>query len=252
MKIRGRLYLYLALSALLGALARQRVESRLEWRYPALNELVVTENYTQDLGALFLGARRLGADLAYIQFLQYYGLRKKEHDHEEHGHAKRGPGIIDEFVGGVYPLLLEKARRTLRLDPFFNGAILEAAGALAFNQWRPDEALALLEEAIRRDPHYYRYHLYASAILYKNENQDSKLIDTLKEAIKYPDCPPIFQGILGNLLRKYGAYADAAKVYLHMMETSPYDYQRHDARKRLTRLLQEHPEIGPQLGLQLR
>ena len=223
----------------------RRLSRALSWRYPPVNELVVTENYIRDLGALLFGAHRLAADVAYVDFLQYYGTGDLEEDIGPASQQRRA-----ELKSG-HPRLLELGTRILRLDPYFNAAILEAAGSIAFNQMRVDEALTLLREAIERDPSFFRYHLYVSAILYKEKGNVPGLINLLLEAIKYPDCPPLLELVLANLLKKVGRYMDAARVYIHTHTTAAKDYERNDALRRLKILVGEHPELGPQLANEL-
>jgi len=214
----------------------RRLSAALPWRYPVLTDLVMTENYAGDLGALLLGAHRLAADIAYIQLLQYYGV-------SEHGHSHDDGGFHD-ISEGKYPELKTLSTRIMRLDPFFNGPILESAGALAFNQDRPDEAMLLLQEGIQRDPQFFRYHLYLTAILFREKGNDAGLIELLLQAIKTPDCPPLFELMLGNLLRQAGRFEDAARVYLHTFYTAPQESDRKDAERRLRSLILESREAA--------
>ncbi len=258
----------LAVCALLIGWADERLSKAMTWRFPAVNELVVTENYLTDVGCLLIGAHRLAADVAYVQFLQYYGLSEHVAEDEAAEKAEVGPHVDgpppgmspDEYIkilrthdksSGIYPRMLELSTRILRLDPFFNGVILEAAGALAFNQKRIDESLGLLREAIVRDPSYFRYHLYVSSILYKQKGNDTGMIDLLLEAIKYPDCPPMFEMILGNLLKKVGRPLDAAHVFLHTYQTAHKDYEKSDALRRLKLVCAQNPAVARQIGAEL-
>ncbi|MCB4756944.1 MAG: hypothetical protein LHV69_07965 [Elusimicrobia bacterium] len=250
MESRKSLFFFLILSVIIIVLAKWRIDARFEWKYPPLNQLVVTENYAGDVGALLLGARRLAADIAYIQFLQYYGV--EEHIKESDSrvvHVTPWGHRIGHEEGGIYPRLKEFGERILMLDPYFNAAILEVAGALAFNQVRIQESLDLLQEAIQWDPSFYRYHLYATAILYRSNQQDEKLIVVLREAIQYRECPILLEQVLGNLLKKYGRYEEAARVFLHIIDTAPYESDRTSAQKKLESLLQQNPGVGVKLGL---
>ncbi len=223
----------------LTGVAQHQIEKTWEWRFPALTSLVVTEHYTQDLSATFLGTRRLAGDLAYIQFLQYYGVPEGEEEgHEESpGHEHH-----HSYEGGVYSRAYEFGQRLVRLNPFFNGPVLEMAGALAFNLKRPKEGLALLAEAIRLDPAFYRYRVYVAAILYKNNNRDDRLIDMLEEAMRYPDCPVLLQRVLGNLLIKNGLYLRAAYVFRHIAETAKQAFERESGLNSLKEIVIAHPE----------
>lgn len=255
----------LAVFALMIGWADDRLSRAMTWRFPPLTELVVTENYLTDIGCLLIGAHRLAADVAYVQFLQYYGLSEHvdedEEDKKYEGELIPGSRTTPEaYMGhlrahdisrGHYQRILELSQRMMRLDPFFNSVVLEAAGALAFNQKRIDESLQLLREAIERDPSYYRYHLYLSSILYKEKGNDAGMIDFLLEAIKYPDCPPMFQMILGNLLKKVGRPLDAAHVFIHAYQTAHKEYEKADALRRLKLVCAQNPEVARQVAGEL-
>ncbi|MFN0117824.1 MAG: tetratricopeptide repeat protein [Elusimicrobiota bacterium] len=222
------------------------LSSHENWKYPHLRELVLTEYYSSDMGFVSLGARRLAADVGYIQFLQYYGVRENENKDlvtkiDEQGNR------TDFTMRGKYPRLYELGLRYLRLDPFFNHVILEAGGALAFNQSRSEEALSYLREAIVRDPTFWRYHLYATAILYKNSGEDEKLISILENTTKYPDSPVLFKFVLANLFKKIGKIEKAGMLYKSILLTAPSESDRNDARKRIEKLLREHPSLAAQI-----
>jgi tetratricopeptide (TPR) repeat protein len=238
-RLRGPL-LVLVLCGAVVFWSNRRLSAGLAWPYPPLTDLVVTEHYAEDIGIILAGARSLAGDISYIQLLQYYGVPEnaEAEKHEEE------TGEFHDIAEGRYPRLLELGTRLLRLDPYFNGPILETAGALAFNQKRVDEATKLLHDGIKLNPHFFRYHLYLAAILFKANGNDEGLIKTLLEAIKYPDCPALFEIILGNLLKKTGRFADAAQVYLHTAETAPQDHDRRDAGRRLEALVRERPEAA--------
>jgi tetratricopeptide (TPR) repeat protein len=215
-------------------------------RMVSLDELVVNENIVQDIGAISLGARRVGANLAYIQLLQYYGVGLFHHpkDDEGDGHAQaRYPRIKQVEIDLNFPRLQEFGFRIIRLHPRFNAAVLEVAGALAFNQHRTDEALELLREAITRDPVFFRYHLYTAAILYKFDNDDDKLIEKLDEAVQYPDCPPLLKNVLANLYKKKGQFENAAKIYINIIERGVHESDRNHAAYELKKIIMNHPHL---------
>lgn len=235
-------YFWIFLCVALIVFARWRVEAKYEWRYPALDEMMMSEHYAGDLGFLMLGSRRLAADIAYIQYLQYYGVSEHHHDEDCENSTDTAHAQIHDFASGNYPLLKEKIQRVLRLDPFFNQAVLEGAGALAFNQKRSDEALDVLSEGIRRDPAFFRYRLYVGAIAYSDANDDRKLMALLDEAIQYNDCPRLLENILANLHKKFGEYTQAFRIYIHMLETAPGQADLESALIRAQRLAEDHPE----------
>src|SRR5258708_24112176 len=76
------------------------------------------------------GMRRVGADWAYIDALQYIGDARNSSD----GHYRR-----------TYPLY----REVLWIDPYFHFAVLEGASCLGWNHGRLEAAQELLEAAMR-------------------------------------------------------------------------------------------------------
>lgn len=242
----SQLLAYAALFFALAFVAAHQARRFPNRRQTALTDFYITDSYAQDMGAVMIGARRMAANLAYIELMQYYGVYEVEDPAIE-------AGAYIESLSGNYPntnidltfrRLQEFGFRIVRLDPLFNEAILEISGALAFNQQRLEQATDLLEEAIRRDPTFYRYRLYAAAILYKGKGQEKSLIHTLDEAIQYPDCPMVLKNILANLHKKYKHFKTAALIYVNMYETSHNDGERHQAQEGLEKLLKEHPELS--------
>lgn len=242
MKLSKSLILALIIFGCLNGFSQWKINASSQWPHVPLNQLTFNQHIAQDLGALFVGSHRLAADLAYIQFLQYYGTPENEdgeEGHDGHHHSHDDSEIHDFTREGQYSRLEEFGTRILRLDPYFHEPILEVAGSLAFNQKRIGSSLDLLREAVNRDPHFHRYRLYAAAILYKNEGQDLKLIDSLIEAIRYPDCPPVLENVLGNLLKKYKRFGEAKMVYQHTIDTALDESSRETARRNLAKLLEE-------------
>ena len=191
----------------------------------------VAQYAVQDMAAVLAGARRMGADVAFIQLLQYYGSGEE---------AKPRPGErVDDPKKLWLPRFLPLSSRIAALNPFFRFGVLFSAGTLGFVLDRPEEALSLLERATAVDPTFWRYRLYAGAIAYqKNENPD-KVIVFLEEALKYPDCPSILQNILANLHKKRGDYARAAEIYRFTLQTSRDPAAVNTARTQLKRLREE-------------
>jgi tetratricopeptide (TPR) repeat protein len=124
----------------------------------------------------------------------------------------------------------------MRLDPFFNSAILEGGMVLAFNHQRFNAALDLLKEGLDWDPLYHEYRLYMAVVLYKSHGKDEKLVDLLSQAVQFPDCPVLLERVLANLFIKYGRAEQAAQMFRHIIETAPKETDREEARNRLQRL----------------
>jgi tetratricopeptide (TPR) repeat protein len=220
-------------------IARIRIESVFHWPFPEPNRLIVTPRYSGDLGALLFGSHRIAADVVLIQFLQYYGVH--HHEAEEEAEKEHSLPHGEEY----FPEVNTYAVRLLRLDPFFNSAILAFAGTLAFNQRETGQALDWLKEAIERDPTFWRYRLYAAAILYKQKGDDKGLIRLLEEAARYPDCPGVLKHVLGNLFRKSGQLEKAADIYILMITNSRNPDDASTGEKSLASLAKSNPSVAP-------
>jgi hypothetical protein len=161
----------------------------------------------QDTAAALSGLRRFGGDLAFIQLLQYFA----EPDPASEGKPK------SEWLMQFLPQSL----RFARLSPYFHGGFLYSAGCLGFVLDRPQEALFLLQQGAAVDPTFWRYRIYAAAIVYqRDQSQAEKIIPLLEEALKYPDCPSMLAHILANLHKKRGNFRRAAEIYVHLIDTS--------------------------------
>ena len=142
-------------------------------KMPRLNDYAVF-----DLMSIAAGVRRLSADIAWIQLLQYYGSPEMElskdteyklswdmaryifgmkvepgegeHKGPEDGHNDNESHMHYEprLNGGTYSAFLNYSYRVVELDPFFYYAYLFGSGALAWNLNRPDEAIELLRYGI--------------------------------------------------------------------------------------------------------
>ena len=229
----------------------------------------------QDTATVLNGARRFGADLAFIQLMQYYGspefadpqvsypLRRKphrytqnnphknredSHPHNEKGHERAHEGAhahlhlgsegTADATGEVspgFPLLGDFALRAGTLDPRFHFAYLFVSGALAFNLNRGDDAVRVLEHGIRGDPSFWRYRMYQGAIAYRKSQETEKVIATLEEAIKDPDCPSMIKNILAHIYIKKGNPKRAAEIYVDLLESRDPSYATH-AKTQLIRL----------------
>ncbi len=213
-----------------------------------------------DLSTVMAGIRRAGADIAWIQLLQYYGAPEKPLDRDttfrlEWDMTKYlfGMGVEKEVCkkdgctseghyhshteGGVYPKLYSYARRVVNLDPFFQYAYLFSAGALAWNLNRPEEAQSLLRRGIEtmekyrpsitRDPSqpYWQLHLYLSAIIYRNEGRHDEMTALLATAAEQPGAPNLVKSVLASLYQKQGNFPAALKLWLAIHDSGDPMYR---------------------------
>jgi hypothetical protein len=115
--------------------------------FPLFERPVMEDFAVQDMGAVVNGARRLGADLAFIELLQYYGSPENAHpDHprgrralasrtieeieeRESGHVHihmghEGEAETTDRPSGAFPELKDYAFRAGALDPRFHFSFL--------------------------------------------------------------------------------------------------------------------------------
>jgi tetratricopeptide (TPR) repeat protein len=192
-----------------------------------------TAHAMEELAFVGLGMRRQDADLHFIRLLQYYG--ESEPGEEE------GPGPHLESGGGNYPEIYPRALRLMELDPYFRYGCLYAAGALAFNLNRPEQAVSLLRAALQNDPKAWQYHLYLAAVAYKKEREFGKLVDVLEPALKDPGCPALLKSIVAGIYRKMGMLQKALALYQDIVDHSKDEGLRQASRERIRRILEGRP-----------
>lgn len=226
-----------------------------------------TTAYTAfDFASVVFGIRRLGADIAWIQLLQYYGSPEKPLDKDREFQLSwdmtkylfgvriekevcSEPGCLHEdhyhpqLEGGVYPAFARYCYRIIALDPFYYYAYLYGGGALAWNLDRPDEALKLLEHGIlvmekhkrniTRDIHqpYWQLNLYASAIVYRTSGDFAGMIRLLETAVRQPDAPNMVKSILANIYQKQQRYAEAVRLWIEIYDSRDQSYRANAERK---------------------
>lgn len=202
-----------------------------------------------DMLALALGARRLFADVWFIRLMQYYGSSELRHsdedededprfdwlkpkEHAEHRHDHR-----ELNGGGRYGEFLRRARHVLEIDPNFTVAGLYGAGSLAFNLNRPDEAVELLEYALKYSPKEWKYLKVLAAIGYSRGGGDPAAVAaSLEPLLKDPDCPVMLKQQAAFLNKKIGNYPAAAAIYADIAATSRDMFYVRNAEKQLESL----------------
>lgn len=221
---------------------------------------------TVDLAGAVFGVRRLAADIAWIQLLQYYGtpeqplIKNQEYRRsgaitkflygwqEVHdGQAGNDQEYDPQFGGGKYPALLSYCYRIVALDPFYTYAYLYGGGTLAWNLNRPDEALELLRHGITvmeryhhdltRDVHqpYWQLNLYVSAIIYRTSGDHAAMVRLLETAVRQPQAPNMVKAILANIYQKQNNHPAAARLWLEIYDSKDPSY-RATAEKKLAEL----------------
>ena len=115
----------------------------------------------------------------------------------------------------VAPHAEKDTLRVVRIDPYFHRAYLFGAGILAWFKSvdRPEEALLILQEGIRNDPHYWVFRSYAGAIVYQKKEDFGKVASLLEGAVSQPDCPGLVKAILANTYKSMGQYRKSLEVW---------------------------------------
>jgi hypothetical protein len=218
-----------------------------------------------DLSGAMAGARRLGADIAWIQLLQYYGStetpvdkdaeyqlscdmvkylfgQKVSEKGEEDGCSEEGH-FHPNLQGGVYQDLYRHCQRVVQLDPFFSFAYLYGAGSLGWNLNRPDEAIELLRSGISnmenykaeitKDPRqpYWQFHLYLAALTYTKTGESDKMRELLETAVLQPECPNMVKVLLANIYQKDSLFLPALKLWLGIYDSGDPSYSQRSAQK---------------------
>ncbi len=226
---RGALWLWgLALCALLNAAA---AGLRPPVGLGGLARALSPETAVETAALFSLGMRRLAADAGLVRLLLYYGSAEEEgvHAHEGRDHAH-------SWGGGRYDELGPRALRILDADPTFSYAALYSAGALAFNLDRPEEALRVLEDALRRDPRNFQYKAYIAAVGFHKKGQPEGVLRLLEPVLSEPDCPTMIKNMAAFLYVRAGRRREAAALYREIHETSRDEGYRRLAERELARL----------------
>jgi hypothetical protein len=167
----------------------------------------------RDFGGIALGFRRLAADIAWIQTLQYYGTHDDHDGHHDHNNEI-----------GKYPLFLQYCERVARLDPYFTYVYYYGGGVLGWNVNRLSEAEALLKLGIQNNPHEWRLPQYLAALAYQKDHDVNKLIVFLEGFAGQPDCPNLLRALLANIYKKQNRYGEAIRLWQFIYRTGEPDY----------------------------
>ena len=211
----------------------------------------VRQSAVQDALALSLGLRRLAADVWFIRLMQYYGspeaepVRGKDVGETAVAVSTNGsfPGkggrhleLEPDFGSGKYPEFLSLSRHILALDPYFTNAGLYAAGSLAFNLHRPEEAVSFLNGAMVYHPGEWKYVTLLAAVGYSKAKDPAKVARIIAPLLREPDCPVMLRQLAAFLNKKAGNYHAAYLIYKTILETTRDPFYINNARKELAKL----------------
>lgn len=229
------------------------ISRQFSFPYPPFNTLPQNETYLYDIGIIMLGMRRIAADIAWVQLMQYYArgrMTKEEqleieyHDYIKNNHAhddghSRGSFHPDFNRDSEHENLYAKTLRVVHLDPFFHYAYIYSSGALAWNLKRYDEAYKLLRLGMQNDPTHWRYAEYLGAIMYKEKGDVRHMVRSLEKIVTYKGCPNLIKAILANYYKKIGEYYKSLKLWLIIYDSGDKEYERgsHDQIQEIKEIL---------------
>jgi len=211
---------WLAISAVLFVLALfagSNMRRLYDPRFPHFSELKPGPFAFTDATLTAAGFRAPAADLAWIQLLQYTAGSVPE---------------LQDRPGHPYEHLAPMSLRVSRLDPSFHRALLFGAGILAWFRGieRPEEAVEILNEGMRRSPEQPLYGLYIAAIAYKQQGDRTRMIELLESSFDLPDTPTTMKAILANLRQSHGEYREALSLW-ERIRANPRDSAEHGRAK---------------------
>lgn len=171
---------------------------------PPLSELPATPYSLQDVALASAGLRAAAADLAWIQLLQYMAN-----------------GLPEMKNTRPYEHIKTLSLRVARLDPSFHRAYLYGASILAFfpEIARPDEAVEILQEGLRRDPGEPLYGVYIAALAYKRRGDADRMIALLEPTLGDPRSPIEMKAIVANLYKARGEYEKALALWNGILDS---------------------------------
>jgi len=206
------LFLKIILSGLICIVPGLVLSRKVNGYYPWPRGLLTACSEFSDVGGLLLGMRRLAADLAWIQTLQYYGASESEESVDEHQHHEHN------FGGGNYPELLAYCQRVVKLDPYFHYAYLYGAASLAWNLNRYQEALSLLQDGIKYNSSYAKFYIYIAAIEFSQKGNYRGAITKLESIIAMPECPLLVKTILAHIYRREKEYVKEYNLWIDIYQ----------------------------------
>lgn len=186
-----------------------------------------------------LGMRRLAADLGLTRLLVYYGTPEEAGVLEEEPGSHPWVGIDHpelSWGGGHYPEMAARAERILDIDPSFSYVAIYAGGVLAYNLNRPQEALEVLDYALKRDPANDELSQYIAALGFSRRGDKARVIAILQPMLAKPDCPTMIKNMMGTLYKDIGRRAEAVTLFRDISAHSRDDGYRRLARHMLAEM----------------
>ncbi len=235
-------FLFIIILAVFFVITQEKIEKNFKYPFQPMTTLKAKEVKFTNFWGVLLGLRRLSADLAWIDVLQYYGSHEEETEHkdedEHEGEHVHEPGreCPHCLKWGEYKELLSRCQAIIRLDPYFHYAYLYGSGALAFNHNRFDEAVELLDEGVQNNPQYWRFRLYLAAIAYIRKAEYDKIIPLLEQVAFDLEAPTMIRNILAQIYEKKGEYYKAKLLWEYILNTAAEDVYIKRAKEHLEKI----------------
>lgn len=195
--------------------SRMILKSQPDWYFLNLHSY---RNFSE-LFSVSFGFRALAADMAYIQFLQYYGDK--------------------ENAAARYKDLYQYLENITDIDPNFTFAYTYGAAILAFNLTRYDEAIRFISKGLRYNPAFWELRFYMGAIIYKQKGETLKYVGLLEDAIKFKDHPAILERMLGNIYEITKTPDRAALYWAGLYKTTKDKQSRNFAFNRIQEIIKQ-------------
>jgi tetratricopeptide (TPR) repeat protein len=190
-------------------------------------------------GRLVFTHRSLAADLYWIRAIQYFGGRTQRAQREAGTFLVPPPALAADppvEFSLLYPLL----DITTTLDPRFNiayrfGAIFLSEG-YPHGPGRPDQAVALLEKALRTSPDKWQFWEDIGFVYYWNEHDYAKAAAAFMRGADIDGSPWWLRSMAATTLAKGGDRNASRLLWRQMGETANNEYARNAARLKLQQL----------------
>ncbi|MDE2293573.1 MAG: hypothetical protein KGL53_15940, partial [Elusimicrobia bacterium] len=160
----------------------------------------------------------------FVRLLVYYGTYEDVTDPE-----------VQEQGGGRYEGLLGRTRRIQALDPFWRYPAVYGAAALGFNLKRPDEALLVLDDALKMRPGDERLLAMVGAVGFQKDGDPARALDRLMPAADSPDAPSLLVHLAAFMSERLGRREQAVRLYRRLLDSRAPGYAEW-ARRGLARL----------------
>lgn len=176
------------------------------------------------------GFNAIWADVYWIRAVQYYGDTKLSTDEKKN-------------YNRLYPLL----DVTTTLDPRFN--IAYRFGAILLSEGYPngpgdlDQAMALLEKAMREMPNKWEYYHDAGFIEYWWRRNGAAAAAWFLKASKLPGAPNWLRPVAASVLAEHGDSKAARAMWIQISQTAAHEWIRQTALRGLQQLDAEE-QIG--------